>query len=422
MLERYFFRPVTVDRIRASWISGPIDQYVTSLAANGYAGRTIYRRVPLLVQFGEFARGRGATRLEDLPAHVEPFTMHWLASRGKGCTTAEATGRITSFARNPVEQMLRLVVPDFRGRRRKGWARMPFSGRAGGFFEHLVEERGLRPASIHGYNYHLGPFEDFLERIGCRDVASISPPIVGAFIAESAGRIGWGSVRARCGILRVFFRYLHRERLTARDLSKCVEMPRHYRLSGVPRSIPWDDVRRMLEAVDRRTVAGRRDYAILVLLISYGLRGHEVAAMTLDDIDWKRERIRIPDRKAGHNTAYPLSTTVGTALLDYLQHGRPKTDERRLFLRVLAPHGPLTSAAVSTRAAYYMRRAGLRIPRAGSHTLRHTCVQRLVDADFPFKTIGDYVGHRSPESTGIYAKVAIDTLREVALSDGERIL
>lgn len=223
-------------------------------------------------------------------------------------------------------------------------------------------------------------------------------------------------------MLRVFLRYLHRERLIPSDLSECVEMSRRYRLSGVPRSIAWDDVRRMLEAVDRRTVVGRRDHAILVLLITYGLRAREIAAMTLDDIDWKRERIRVPERKAGHSTGYPLSPTVGAALLDYLQHGRPKTSERRIFLRVLAPQGAFTAGAVSGRVAHYLHRAGIDVPRAGSHTLRHTCVQRLVDADFPFKTIGDYVGHRAPDSTDIYAKVAVEALREVAHGDGEKIL
>jgi site-specific recombinase XerD len=286
----------------------------------------------------------------------------------------------------------------------------------------LVDERGLRPQSVDHYKHHLGPFEAYLDRIGCRDVAAISPPILGAFVAESAGHLCPTSVRSRCGVLRVFLRYLHRERLIAKDLSECVEMSRSYRLSGIPRSIAWDDVRRMLDAVDRRTAAGRRDYAILVLLVTYGLRGREVAGMTLDDIDWKRERVRIPERKAGHSTAYPLSPTVGAALLDYLQHGRPKTEDRHVFMRVLAPHGPMTQGAVSGRASFYLHRAGIHVHRAGSHTLRHTCVQRLVDADFPFKVIGDYVSHRTPESTDIYAKVAIEALRNVALGDGEKIL
>jgi site-specific recombinase XerD len=352
---------------------------------------------------------------------VDAFVELWTEQHGMSCKTAVAKKKVTSTARNPIEQMLRLAVPGFHGRPRARWARAPFEGRAGRFFEHLTEERGLRPASILHYKNHLGPFEAYLDGIGCHEVAAISAPILGGFVTESS-HLCPTSVRDRCGVLRVFLRYLHREGLIARDLSPCVEMPRSYRLSSVPRSIAWDDVRRMLEAVDHRTVAGRRDYAILILLVTYGLRGREVAAMTLDDIDWKHERIRVPERKAGHCTGYPLSTTVGAALLDYLQHGRPKTADRRVFVRVLAPQEPLTTNAISSRVAYYLRRAGINVPRAGSHTLRHTCVQRLVDAHFPFKVIGDYVGHRTPDSTDIYAKVAVEALREVALGDGEKIL
>jgi len=421
MLERYFVRPATVDRIRSSWIGAPIELYVSSLAEQGYAARNVFRRVPILVQFGEFARDRGVARIEDLPAHVDAFVARWTKEHGVRCATTRARKKVASEARNPIEQLLRLVVPGFRGRRR-AWARTPFEGRVGRFFDHLVEERGLRPATLLHYKHHLCAFEAHLDRIGCRDLKAVSPPILGAFVVESAGRYRPNGVRDRCGVLRVFLRYLHRERLIPKDLSESVEMSRRYRLSGVPRSIAWDDVRRMLEAVDCRTVVGRRDHAILVLLITYGLRAREIAAMTLDDIDWKRERIRVPERKAGHSTGYPLSPTVGAALLDYLQHGRPKTSERRIFLRVLAPQGAFTAGAVAGRVAHYLHRAGIDVPRAGSHTLRHTCVQRLVDADFPFKTIGDYVGHRTPDSTDIYAKVAVEALREVALGDAEKIL
>jgi len=163
----------------------------------------------------------------------------------------------------------------------------------------------------------------------------------------------------------------------------------------------------MLQVVDRRTVRGRRDYAILLLLVTYGLRAHEVVKLTLDDFDWQQERFQVPARKAGHWSAYPLANVVAEAIIDYLQHGRPQTTDRHLFFRVLAPHRPITNAAVSSSVADYLRKAGIHVHRPGAHTLRHTCVQRLIDAEFPLKTIGDYVGHRSPQSTEIYSKVAL---------------
>jgi len=178
----------------------------------------------------------------------------------------------------------------------------------------------------------------------------------------------------------------------------------------------------MLDGVDRRTGMGRRDYAILLLLVTYGLRSREIAALTLEDLDWERERLRVPERKAGHSTAYPLSPVVGEAILNYLKDGRPKTADRQVFFRSMAPWRPLAALAISQCATRYLHKAGITVARPGSHTLRHTCVQRLVDAHFSLKTIGDYVGHGSPDSTMIYSKVAVEALREIALGNGEEVV
>jgi integrase len=157
-------------------------------------------------------------------------------------------------------------------------------------------------------------------------------------------------------------------------------------------------------------------------LVSYGLRAREVAALTLDDIDWERDRLLVPERKAGHCTAYPLSRIVGEALCIYLEQARPRTEERILFRRAYAPYVAMTHHSVSSRAVYYLRKAGIKVHRPGSHTLRHTCVQRLIDADFSLKSAGDYVGHGSPQSTEIYTKIDVEKLRIMAFSDGEDLL
>ena len=254
-------------------------------------------------------------------------------------------------------------------------------------------------------------------------LSELSPAILSAFMAERAGAgLAKTSLRDCCGVLRVFLRYAHREGAITSDLSGVMEWPQAYRLSSIPRSITWEEVGLVLAGVDRRSPAGKRDWAILLLLVTYGLRGREVAALTLDDIDWKRERLAVPERKAGHSTAFPLSASVGEALVEYLRNGRPQTSSRRVFFRAVAPVEPIGHAAVSVRARHYLLKAGIEVPRPGSHTLRHTCVQRLVDADFTLKTIGDFVGHRSSRSTEIYAKVAVEQLREVALGNGEEVL
>jgi site-specific recombinase XerD len=247
----------------------------------------------------------------------------------------------------------------------------------------------------------------------------LSLPIVTGFITTTAQDVNYSVMVGLASSLRVFLRYLRREGLLDRDISKLVEIPQRYRLADIPRSISWEATQKVLEQPDRRTVVGRRDFAMLLLMATYGLRAREVAAMTLDDIDWKRDRLHVRERKADHTTAYPLAPAVGEAIIDYLKNGRPDVSSRVLFWRHLAPRTTLTHHAVASTATKYLRKADIAVRRPGSHTLRHACVQRLVDSGFPLKTIGDYVGHRSASSTMIYAKVQVDALREVALGDGE---
>ena len=421
MLEQYFYKPDTVDRLRECWLGEQIEQYVSWLVERGYVANSIRSRVPILRQFGEFAHARSAKQLEDLPDHIEPFVSHWLAEGDSG-RSAERTRQLANEIRGPIEQLLTVVLPGFAGRGRSRYAQNPFAEEVPGFFLYLREERGLREASILHYGHYLRTLETYLARVGVRTLGELSPPVLSAFVKESSGSLSRTSMTGLCSALRVFLRYIRRDGLICRDLACAVEAPKKYRLSSVPRSITWDEVRRMLEAVDRRAVVGKRDYAILLLLVTYGLRAREVAALTLDDIDWERERLLVPERKAGHCTAYPLSAVVGEALLDYIKNARPATAERQIFFRVMAPRKPLTWNAVGDRATHYLRKAGIQVRRPGSHTLRHTCVQRLIDAEFPLKTIGDYVGHRSPSSTEVYSKVAIETLREVALGNGEALV
>lgn len=421
MLEKYFVKPRTVDRIRTSWIAGAIEQYVAWMEARRYASRSFVSRVPLLVRFGEFARGRGATRWDELPIHVEPFVEQCVARNGK---RREQGGRAL-FARElrgPVEQMLRIAVPGFDAKGRKRERVFPFLEQAPGFVTYLVDERGLRPTTVNSYAFGLRLFESYLQRIALAKLSDLSPVVISAFVVECAPRMARTTLREWCGMIRVLLRYLHREGVVGEHLAASVDSPQAYRLATLPRSIAWPDVKKVLADVDRRTPIGRRNYAILLLLVTYGLRAREIVALTLDDVEWKAGRLRIPERKAGHSTAYPLSSVVGQALIEYLRGGRPDTPDRHMFFRGVAPYTPATVSVISGVASRALRSAGICVPRAGSHTLRHTCVQRLVDEDFSFKSIGDYVGHRSADSTEIYTKIAVETLRKVALGDGEEVL
>jgi integrase/recombinase XerD len=186
MLEEYFVRPDTVDRIRASWVGSEIERYVAWLASQGYRPRTVLHRVPLLLGFAQFAWGHGARTVEDLPAQVEGFVADCVARREACWRGGPVKQEPSKEFRGPVEQMLELVVPGYQasGRRHHD---MPFSASVPGFFEYLSRERGLRPASILGYRHHLDRFEGYLARIGVCRLAELSPAILSAFVAERGG-------------------------------------------------------------------------------------------------------------------------------------------------------------------------------------------------------------------------------------------
>jgi site-specific recombinase XerD len=422
MLERYFVRPATIDRIHSCWIGKAIEQYVAWLVEQDYAAQNVLCRVPILVRFAEFTRSRGVSDWSKLPEYIEPFIEYWLKKQGKVDIDDPRRGTAARTIRNPIQQLVRLILPGYPIRGRP--LREPFAESAPDFFSFLSKQRGLQKTTIGHYRHYLLRLDEYLRSHGIHALSGLSPAVLSAFITERGRALDKRSVQSLCSILKVFLRYLYSAGLHARDLSRQIESPRHYRLASLPRSISWDEVRQMLEKVDRRTPTGKRDFAILLLLVTYGLRAREVAALTLDDLDWKRERIHIPWRKAGHAAMYPLSLAVGEAVLAYLQHGRPRPNAgtRALFLRAFAPYTPLSWIAVSLRAKHYLRKAGIKVPRPGSHTLRHTCVQRLVDAHLSLKTIGDYIGHRTLDATKIYTKIDIERLREVALSIEDDIL
>jgi hypothetical protein len=292
LLERYFARPTTLDRIQGSWIGPAIETYVVSLAKHGYADSNVGRRVPILLRFGDFARQRGARTYEELVGYIDGFVDHFVQRHRPICRARDGECTARKDAQTPVEQMVRLVVPAFVSSGRRHRVLLPFQKQLPGFFEYLKAERGLRPLTLAHYGHHLVAFEAYLERIGLADLADLSAPPLSAFTVErSASGLARTSIRDMCGVLRVFLRYAHRTGAVPVDLSPAVEWPQAYRLSTVPRSIAWADVRKVLDGVDRRLATGKRDYAILLLLVTYGLRSREVAALTLEDLDWKHDRL-----------------------------------------------------------------------------------------------------------------------------------
>jgi integrase len=196
-------------------------------------------------------------------------------------------------------------------------------------------------------------------------------------------------------------------------LSKQVVSPRLYALEKVPRSVPWNEVERMLAEVDRRSTAGLRDYAMLTLMAVCGLRASEVAALRLGDIDWRRDVIRLRRPKTRSADILPLVPRVGEAIISYLRR-RPTSSHEQVFLTLRAPIVPVSHSAVSLAACGRLIDTGVQGHRLGSHTLRHSHAMHLLRKGFTLKQIGDVLGHHRQQSTMVYTKAATEDLREVA--------
>jgi len=211
--------------------------------------------------------------------------------------------------------------------------------------------------------------------------------------------------------LRSFLRFCFVEGLVEADLSQAALVVRGRRCSSLPRGISRADAQALLGACDRRSVLGRRDYAVIIVLLRLGLRRGEVAALTLDDIDWRAGELVVRG-KGGREDRLPLPVDVGEAITSYLRRGRPASGRREVFLRARAPFEPIAPGTVSSTVRRACRRAG--IAEVGAHRLRHTMACEMVAAQVPLERIGQVLRHRSLQSTAIYARVDLDQLRLLA--------
>ncbi len=273
-----------------------------------------------------------------------------------------------------------------------------------------VLERGLARGTIVGYLAHA---RWFLEGLGSDDVAGLcAGDVTGAVLRKAASGVSVSAAQNFVSGLRAFLRFCFLEGLVAADLSPAALLVRGRRASLLPRGIQAGrDARALLGSCDRRRALGRRDYALILLLLRLGLRRGEVARLTLDDIDWRAGELVIHG-KGGREDRLPLAADVGAAITAYLQRGRPASDRREVFLGARAPYAPIASGTVASTVRRACRRAG--IPEVGSHRLRHTTACEMVAAGVPIVRIAQVLRHRSLQSTAIYARVDVEQLRRLA--------
>lgn len=247
-------------------------------------------------------------------------------------------------------------------------------------------------------------------------LSELSAERVETFFIGYAKEKGRAARRSMQSALRTFLRFCLHAGYLARPLEYAVPTLRSYRLSQVPRGLSETEAQKVLGAVDRSTKSGRRDYAILQLLHSYGVRGGQVRALRLADVRWAQDQILFRAMKNGKDTLLPLTTEVGRSLLDYLKNARPPCGFPEIFLTCRAPYHPLpASNALSAIVERGIRAAGIDVPSHGGHAFRHGFATRMVAEGHSFKAVADVLGHRHLATTFLYTKVDFNALKQVAL-------
>lgn len=283
-----------------------------------------------------------------------------------------------------------------------------------GFATYMGEERGLSPRTIHARGWHVEKFLHWLAEQS-RPFPQVGIEDIDTYL-DQRGQHGWSrvSVATSAKALRAFFRYAEQRGWCAGGLAAGIVGPRVFTHEGLPVGPDWNDVRRLIDSARGNTPRDMRDAAILQLFAVYGFRSGEVATLRLEDVQWAQDRIYLRRPKQRCAQEYPLLASVGDAIVRYLQHVRPRSPCRELFLRLRAPVRPLSTGGLYDIVRQRLDALGIRSLRRGPHALRHACAGHLLAEGLSLKQIGDHLGHRSAEATRTYTKVDLAALREVA--------
>jgi site-specific recombinase XerD len=391
--------------LRAGPLALQFDGFVAALLAQGYGATSIRAKLTFVAQLGRWLERRrlAPEALDD--ARVREFLRARLRRYRGAAAAAATTHQLLRYLRAAA------VVPQSPAARPRYVAARVEAA----FAEHLRRERALADVTITSYVNLVRPFLTGRGQAPGRSLARVRAKDVTRFVVQQARRLGPGCTKLLVTALRSLLRFLHWTGTTPTDLAPCVPRVADWRHARLPKYIPAADVQRLIRSCDLCRPAGRRDHAVLLLIARLGLRACEVVRMTLDDLDWKAGELRVRG-KGARLDRLPLPREVGDALVTYLRDPRPPGVSRRVFLCARAPRRGLShSSTVSTIVRRAIERAGLQPPSRGAHLLRHSLATTLLRRGAPLAEIGSLLRHHSPDTTTLYAKVDLASLRDIAL-------
>ena len=392
---------------------GPLAQerrrYLEHLASLGMATTTLFTAAYYLLAVAEYLRLAERPGEAIACAEIEQAADLWVARpcrwhNRKGI--AQARQRFLGRATGWLRFLGRLQLPPTKPH--------PHAEHLAAFADYLRRERGLSPRSIRSYCRSLEEVLGHLSASG-HPLETLTITQVDQALLEriTCGTYARKTVQLLATILRAFFRYAHRHGWCPSGLAEAIKAPRIFAQEALPYGPSWQDVQRLLASTQGDSPKDIRDRAVLMLLAVYGLRAGEVVRLRLEDFDWERELLVVSRLKTPRPQTYPLSRSVGDAVIRYLKEARPHCALREVFLSRRAPLRPLTGVALWPIVGRRLRALGVTLPHHGPHALRHACATHLLEQGLSLKEIGDHLGHRRPDTTRLYTKVDLSGLRQV---------
>ena len=411
-LELVFVCPQTLGKLRSGPLGKLLDGYCDWLLECGFSQSTIRNHLSNVSHFNGYldaqkVAGRQTLSAEDVNGFLRKYPLRIRSREPSNNHLRRVQWSINRF----VQYLKHLRLFD------SSAELTIFRPLLDSYLEWMRDYQHVAPGTLDMRDHSLSQFLQWLgPQATAEGMSELTPETVERFFLSYAQKMGRSARRSMQSALRTFFRFCLHRGLVQRPLDCAVPTLRTYKLATVPRGLTEEQARKVLNGINHNSNAGRRDYAICQMLYAYGVRGGQVRALRLQDIDWAADRILFKALKHGKESLLPLTDEVGQSLLDYLQNARPPSDYQEVFLTTRAQYHSLpNSSTLSEIVSRHIRTAGIKSHSKGAHVFRHSFAARMLQKGHSLKEIADVLGHRHLGTTFIYTKVDFNALKQVGL-------